>query len=383
MPFVLREVAPAPKFVLEPIENHNPTPEENDCTGRINALVEQILQIIGDDTPRGREAQIARGDFIRQLRARSEDFVAGRLSVTEFYLTSFSYEGRLEERLARVRAAEITIGPYSDSENPDLYVDIQYDISQGTTTKEEVDLKRSIDKAVTVVKVVMTGKGGNPIKQHEYIRDLVNIGRIGLFEGNVELAKSTLENLQEEFVAREASWVKNRYVNRLGCFSAFFIILFTIAYLLIRHEAESGMDWRLWLLPDAPRPISHAFALYRFRNFFLLAIGASFSAWLAFLIRAPKLEFSGLVQLDDDLLTPVTRVLFTIGLSFVVGLLFWTGLISITIGRFTTHFENAGTTAILIGVFCGVASRALATAVSRRADEFAGNVGATPAQNER
>ena len=42
--------------------------------------------------------------------------------------------------------------------------------------------------------------------------------------------------------------------------------------------------------------------------------------------------------------------------------------------------QNSGTTAILIGVFCGIASRALATAVSRRAEDFAGNVGGAAVQ---
>jgi hypothetical protein len=159
-----------------------------------------------------------------------------------------------------------------------------------------------------------------------------------------------------------------------------FVVLFAAAYLFIRYQAGAASDigWRFWLLPETD-PIN-SLALHQFRNFFLLAIGASFSAWLAFLIRRPTLEFASLVQLDDDLLSPVVRVVFTIGLSFVVGLLLWTGLIAITIGGFSTHFENSGMTAVLIGVFCGIASRALATAVSRRAEDFAGSVGSAPAQ---
>ena len=109
----------------------------------------------------------------------------------------------------------------------------------------------------------------------------------------------------------------------------------------------------------------------------VLAIGASVGAWLAFLIRRPVLGFTDLVQLDDDLLNPVTRVVFTIVLSLVIGLLFWTGMVAIKVGGFSTEFENNGLTALLIGAFCGLASRALATAVSRRAEDFAGNVGGT------
>jgi hypothetical protein len=206
----------------------------------------------------------------------------------------------------------------------------------------------------------------------------VNIGQAGLTERRIQLATNTLDTLREEFVAREAARIKNHYVRRLGLWSAVLILLFTIAYLYIRHEAgvDTQIGWRVWLLPDiSDNTPSRPYIIWRFRNFFLLAIGASFSAWLAFLIRRPTLGFSDLVQLDDDLLNPVTRVLFTVGLAFVVGLLFWTGMVSITVGSFSTSFENSGTRAMLIGAFCGIASRALATAVSRRAEDFAGNIG--------
>ncbi len=382
MPFDLRDVDRASaQFTLAAAAGYAPSEPEQTCLDRINGLLTMLAAIADDGTPRGAEAVSTRNYCREQLRARAREFVAGMLDANELYLTSFKYEGRFEERLARIRAASIVVSPYRDPNLPEMYVDIQYDIGQGITTKEQLDLKRAIDKAVTVVKVVLAGSGSDAVKRHEYIRALVSIGRVGLLEGNIDLAKSTLDTLQEEFVAREAARIKNNYVRRLGAWSILCVVIFGLAYLYIRAEAVAGngaIDWRLWLLPENANP-AHPFALYRFRNFFLLAIGASFSAWLAFLIRRPTLEFTGLVQLDDDLLNPVIRVLFTIGLSFVVGLLFWTGLIAITIGSFTTNFENAGMTAILIGVFCGIASRALATAVSRRAEDFAGNVGASAA----
>jgi hypothetical protein len=79
--------------------------------------------------------------------------------------------------------------------------------------------------------------------------------------------------------------------------------------------------------------------------------------------------------MDDDLLNPATRVIFTIVLALVIGLVFWTGMVTIKVGTFSTDFKDSAGTAMLIGAFCGVASRALATAVTRRAEEFAGNVG--------
>jgi hypothetical protein len=48
---------------------------------------------------------------------------------------------------------------------------------------------------------------------------------------------------------------------------------------------------------------------WRFRNFFLLAIGSALGAWLAFLFQRPTLRFADLVQLDENLLRPGMRVI--------------------------------------------------------------------------
>jgi hypothetical protein len=200
---------------------------------------------------------------------------------------------------------------------------------------------------------------------------------VGLTEGNLALATVTLETLQDDFVASEGPRIKNSYVRRLGVWALLSVVLCAFTYLLVQPDTQFDpvVKLRALLFPEFAHDTANPGILYRFRNFFLLAIGASLGAWLAFLFRRPRLGFGDLVQMDDDLLNPATRIIFTMVLGFVVGLLFWTGMVSITVGNFSTQFENSGATAMLIGAFCGIATRALATAVSRRAEDFAGNVG--------
>jgi len=59
-----------------------------------------------------------------------------------------------------------------------LLADIQFSINKGTATKEQLELKRSLDKAVTVVKVALsaTTKPRNRQKQNIYIRGIEGIG---------------------------------------------------------------------------------------------------------------------------------------------------------------------------------------------------------------
>ena len=81
------------------------------------------------------------------------------------------------------------------------------------------------------------------------------------------------------------------------------------------------------------------------------------------------------MQLDENLLRPGMRVIFTIVLGTVVGLLFWTGMVVINMGGFSTNFHSAGTPATLIGAFCGIASGAFVAVVSKRARDLAAAVG--------
>jgi hypothetical protein len=380
MAFVLLDGDRAPgDFTLAAAADYTPSGPEHDCLQRINGFVTALLEKFPSETA-DKELIKERDACIAQLRACAQDLVSGTTTATAVFLTTFQYAGRFEERIARVLGAAWKISPEHSSIDPQIFLDIRYEIGQGTTTSQQLDLKRSLDEAVTVVKVVLAANSYYiRAKRHEYIRALVNIARTGLTEDRIQLASNTLDTLRAEFVAREAGRVKNHYVRRLGLWSAAFIIPFTFIYLYIRQKGgiNPQFDWHFWLTVDTSGNSATHYTIYRLRNFLPLAIGASFSAWLAFLIRRPTLLFPELVQLDDDLLYPVTRVLFTIGLAFVVGLLFWTGLVSITVGTFSTQFENSGTRAMLIGVFCGIASRALATAVSRRAEEFAANVGTT------
>jgi hypothetical protein len=385
MPFEFREGERGPHdFVVVSATGYTPTQTERECLDRLNNFVGSVFAQVPEaqpDTSQPRAAELSRerDDCIEQLRMRAQDWIAGRMTAADLFLTTYKYEGRYDERVVRVKASKFIVDAGVDPRHRQFFIDVRYQIGPGPVSKEQLDSKRALDQAETVVKVVLAGRRtATRAKRHKYIRALVNIGRSGLSDGNVELATSTLDTLRNEFVASEAARIKNHYVRRLGIWSAILILLFLWIYLSIlsQNTFKEDLDWQnFWTLLNTTTNPTDTGLLYRFRNFFVLAIGASFSAWLAFLIRRPTLGFSDLMQLDDDLLNPATRVLFTIGLAFVVGLLFWTGMVAINVGKFSTDFQEIGTTAMLIGVFCGIASRALATAVSQRAEDFAGNVG--------
>jgi hypothetical protein len=113
------------------------------------------------------------------------------------------------------------------------------------------------------------------------------------------------------------------------------------------------------------------------KTFMLAAGGAAIGTWLSFSIRRVTLSFEELGVLEEDLLDPGVRVIFVVVLTLTVCLLFWTGAINLEIGNLKTAQLRTGepgvpigAIAVLVGVFCGIAERALATAISGRAAAF-------------
>jgi hypothetical protein len=105
----------------------------------------------------------------------------------------------------------------------------------------------------------------------------------------------------------------------------------------------------------------------------LAATGAAAGTWVSFAIRRLDLPFEDLPMLEESSLDPPFRILFVVALTFTVCLLFWTSAINIEIGNLKTgpdSFKTTGSIAFLVGMFCGLSERALATAVSGRAAAF-------------
>jgi hypothetical protein len=181
---------------------------------------------------------------------------------------------------------------------------------------------------------------------------------------HVELAKLALNGFRADFVAQEAGRIKNTYVRSLGTASGLVALLFLVLYLLVEYSWFTGEFWK------------------KHQIFLLAGIGATIGTWLSFSIRRVTRAFDDLGILEEDLLDPSLRVLFVVTLTMIVCLLFWTKAMNIEIGLLKTGDLSdpksslpLGAIALLVGVFCGIAERSLATAVSGRAAAFVKTVG--------
>lgn len=86
------------------------------------------------------------------------------------------------------------------------------------------------------------------------------------------------------------------------------------------------------------------------------------------------------MMLEERASAPAMRILFVVVLAMAACLLFWNGAVNIEIGNLKTgpqSFQLAGSVAFVIGLFCGLSERALATAIAGRAAAFVKGVGGT------
>jgi hypothetical protein len=188
-----------------------------------------------------------------------------------------------------------------------------------------------------------------------YFQRLAYAGIAGLGSDAIDTARKQFANLEAEIVRRESSRIKNKYVTRLGivaflCFSGF-VAIYTAIRMLPFDEKEYSVIWR-------------------FREFFLLAAGCSIGSWLSFAIRHPR--FSTLLDLEiteSDQLSPKNRVLFTISLTTVIGLILQSGMLRISINGFSSFFQFNGVRALLLGLFCGISEIVLSEIVGGRAED--------------
>jgi hypothetical protein len=178
------------------------------------------------------------------------------------------------------------------------------------------------------------------------------IARSGLREADAAYARLALDAFKEEFVSMEADAVKNQYVRALGLRA----ILMSVMFLIL---------WMACITWFAAFSISANAA-----PFLLAAIGACAGTWLSFAIRRVVLGFNDLALIEEDRMAPLSRIVFVVGLTLLVGLFLESGVVNAEINGIRMDLGNSDLVALLIGAMCGISERALAGAIGSRSADF-------------
>ena len=327
------------------------------------------------------------------MRSQIEEFASVRYSpkaaAEEAVLTRGRYQAR-RDRLTR-RLFNVSLKSEAkksaDDDNSDLILDINLlgglPPPQDMPSAEKLELYVQINKALTVVRTVcerMEDRSERGLRawifgpntdlqkrarllQSEFLEKLHGVAWIGLELEFTAMAKLTLSEVRNEFFVRQAGRIKNMYVRRLGAWAGITAFSLILIYVSI-YTGDVASPWAS----------NH-------KSFLLAAGGAAIGAWASFSARQVQFVFDDLVMVEEASLDPPMRILFVIVLTMAACLLFWNGAVNLEIGNLKTQsepFRQSGSIALLIGLFCGLSERALATAIAGRAAAFVkGIAGAT------
>jgi hypothetical protein len=232
---------------------------------------------------------------------------------------------------------------------------------------DQQSLMSEIEEALTTLQTIFPDDQGrkwfglvkstapSDTRYRQYRTKLLSLAQVGLQSNPAfpTVAAQALNSLRAEVVAREAPSIKNRYMKILGVWGLIFIAICAAAYGFLRQN-----------------PPDHTF-FYPYRNLLVLWAGCMVGTWLSFGARRVMLSFNDLGRLENDMLEPSMRLIFTGTFSVVLGFIFICGLINLELGGFhTEELLRSGTRALLLGMFCGLSEQALPGAVTRRAAQF-------------
>jgi hypothetical protein len=390
MPFTCEERDPKRfdgDFELRPAAGYAPNSAEKAYVAKLESVLEDLFADSSrgssdGETGAGAKTAAAKHFFdeaVRSLKSDADEFCDGRLSPEFAADNALVFKGRYKGLRGRLDQRLFTVTPIIDSESKlatDIHVEINPDLpgqenlpspqkqelfnAMATTssvisavhhrTLDNVNRKRWWRGSNDQAKVQKTAAANRLLD--EFMRKLVGIGQVGLEGPHADLGKLALADLRNQYVSRVAAGIKNNYVRSLGwaCFFAAALLLSIHTCIKLEFGFVATDFWQ-----DK-------------KNFFLLTAGSAVGTWLSFSIRRVTLAFEELAVLEEDLLDPILRVLFVMGLTSLVGLLFWTGAVNLEVGDMKTiSFKISGSISLLAGAFCGIAERSLATAISGRA----------------
>jgi hypothetical protein len=357
MPNFVKTGATAPRlpgdFSLAPSAAYAPNAAELDY---LTAISDALAQLAADDAAdiaarypenlfSGRQA--ARKAAMAALDADAENFVGGRNPTGD--------RTRLNAALADYTAGIPKYGAKDATEPRALFVDINKALTVVRTVCERLDERSQRGLRGWLFGPNAALQRRARLLQAEFLEKLHGVAWIGLELEFTSMAKLTLEEIRREFFAREADRIKSIYTRRLGAWASATAALLLLAYIMI-YTGKYPSPWA-----------------FDHKSFLLAASGAAIGAWTSFSALQVQFSFDDLIMVDEGTYDPPMRILFVIVLTMAACLLFWNGAINLEIGNLKTQaepFRQSGSVALLIGLFCGLSERALATAIAGRAAAF-------------
>jgi hypothetical protein len=204
-------------------------------------------------------------------------------------------------------------------------------------------------------------------KSHNAQEHLRSAGRFAM-DGETELAEAALEDIEADALLDCGASVRLHYLKGLALH---YFGAGVLSCLLIAGYGK----WIEYYIPLAALKISPD----RLAYIAAATISLLFGAWLSAANRIQSNERAVLETLISETLTYGVRTLFVLGIGWLVLLLMHKQVVVVTLGSGDSFSTKEALlklpAAVLIGALLGLAERTLPTAVIRRAEKLASDVG--------
>lgn len=375
-------------FSVEPTLGHTPGTSESSYIKDLAELISWLADIDKDTSNLQKPKIDLRSNIVASLRADAQEFCDDKLSAEDARTNIWQRKGAYlseKERIERALFHSVLVHDASG----ELITDLDIIIGTGTIPPDQQKLYVDIDNALTVINSVhrrmvrrhstcltslrnFLGKfigcfsrdENQPSRMlNEYVGKLHGVAQVGLEQGQTQFADLGIAQLKREFVIKEGGAIKNTYARSLGAWAVLMSLMLVVLFYSPKIKLGD-------ISPSTEVPL-----LGINKNFYLLLAGSCMGTWLSFSIRRVTLAFEDLASLEEDGLDPPLRLLFVIVLTTIIGLIILTGTGEITVGDLKIGKTMDENVSLLIGSFCGIAERALSTAISGRAAAFAKALG--------
>lgn len=350
------------------------TPDQKALKEKIDAALEAVRQ-------RKDDPQYA--TWVKQLQSIAQEAFETAQGDVKSALTKVDEAAKAITRPKVENSASDRVGAYevrlADRENEDdkgiSWRDIIFERNDELkqVPPEQLKLKAEIDGVLSTLDVIFPQEKSEasedpriPPKSmtfaqrrfQEYQIRILGFAQIGLqTPADPDSARQVLETLQADVLLREGPRVKNGYIIKLGYAALTIAVVAATGYLIIRRQQDFSI------------------LMTAYRNGLPLWVGTMIGAWLSFGIRRPKIVFKDLGALEEDMLEPAVRLIFTGLIATTIFFIFVCQMVTVKVGGLSSaDIMNHGSSAFLIGMLLGVSEQALPGALTRRASQFVSEV---------
>lgn len=240
------------------------------------------------------------------------------------------------------------------STNPDEEFDIKCELhpqlAKSPIPKKQGDLYLEMESTNNIIKSLHKTQIEVKKKYFDKLLSLTQVGLVGE-TAQPDIALISLEKLKEEIILIEGKRIKNDYMIALGkIVLVFVVILGTFCFFLNKNKQNE-------------------ISMYIF-----CFIGALVGTWISFGARKLIITFEQLSLLEEDMMTPIVRLIYIGTCSMIFMLFLNTNIINLSIGSISTSMiKHNYELQLSIGVLCGLIESKIGVNIYKKAVQIMSN----------